>query len=244
METPMILSEQKRSNVNLGEQNKLVLALMLLSCLWLISTFSLLILVFNNRSLATKKSIYVQTQDQTIKAAEKDSDYRSPAVIKETVTSWIRLTFEWDVYLGGTDQLDPGYQISQTRRKVTSKAYAASYLIAPGFRQPFLAQLSRIIPREVFLGQLNSHVNIFYLSEPRVVSSSPQKIYEIDTVVVRYDVARSKEAEVKWQRTLTLKPIQPYRLVLDQQEPVAFRKQLAVLQKNGLMITKIEKFEL
>ena len=244
METQIRLQETKQNNLHLGEQNKLVLALMLLGILWLLSTLALLILVFNNRSLATKKSIYVQTQTgQTLKAEEKDGDYRSATVIQETVTSWIRLTFEWDVYLGA-DKLDPGYQISTTRRKVTSKAYAASYLMAPGFRQAFLAQLSKVIPREVFLGHLKSHVNIFYLSEPRVVSSSPQKVYEIDTVVIRYDVAGSKEAEVKWGRTLTLKPIQPYRLVLGQQEPVAFRKQLAILQKNGLMITNIKKFEL
>ena len=112
METQIRLQETKQNNLHLGEQNKLVLALMLLGILWLLSTLALLILVFNNRSLATKKSIYVQTQTgQTLKAEEKDSDYRSTTVIQETVTNWIRLTFEWDVYLGA-DKLDPGYQIS------------------------------------------------------------------------------------------------------------------------------------
>jgi hypothetical protein len=230
-----------KANLSWDEQNKIVISLMILAGTSILSAIVIFILVLNNRALSLKEKIYVQQTDGTTQIAQEFERYhREAKQIRETLLDWLSFTFEWDNRIPGSKETDPGYPITNST-KVTSKAYAASYLLAPGFRQAFLKDLAKIIPEGVFSGRVNSHVIVQFISEPREINTNPGK-YQIDVIATRVDTYEGREQQVYIRKTFTLQAIEPYKLALKKQEPSAFRQQIALLLRNGLMITNITDY--
>lgn len=218
-------------------ENKVLVVLFILAAALGLSLLVNLILMFNNRSLATREKIYVQTPDGfTVTAQEFDQTYRDAKTIKQTVATWIQLTFEWDNKVpGNPDLVDEGFQV--TGQTVTTKAYLASYLMEDGFRTSFLEQLGQLIPSDVYSGSRTSLVRFFSVSDPRQIAEGR---WEIDVVTTRIERDNNVEAaEIEFNRTITVEAVPPIDLALEEDEPLVWRQRVQELALNGLIITDV-----
>ena len=229
--------KSKLVQIAVKDENKLVLALLGLAIVFGFQCLILLFLVGNNRVLATRGKVYVQQPDgSTQLAREFPEGHRENEVLQKTVITWIKLTFEWDNRIPGSDENDQGIEV-EGGKIVPTKAYLASYLLESGFRTEFLKLLSQIVPPAVFSGTRTSTVLIYNVSTPRQIA---QTTWEVDVISTRVERGSKGELrEVKFNRTFTLKAIVPAELALGKDEPLAFRHQVNELLKNGVMITKI-----
>lgn len=196
-----------------------------------------LVLLLNNRALATRESIYVQTPDGfTQKAQEFNVTHREAEAIKQTVVTWMQLTFEWDNSIPGQpDLVDEGFRVGG--ETVPTKAYLASYLMEEGFRTAFLQRLGQLVPSDVYSGSRKTLVRFFSVSNPRQVGEAR---WEVDVVSSRIErVNNVEEAEIEFNRTITVQAVPPVDLALADDEPLAWRKRVVELMRNGLMITDV-----
>jgi len=224
-------------------ENSLIILMGILGVGLLVSLFANVFLLFNNRALAQRESIYVQQPDgTTAKAAAFDVTHREAEVIKNTAVRWMQLTFEWDNQIPGSNAEDQGYTVEGTTQKVPTEVYLASYLMDTGFRQEFLRLMgTEKISPGVLQGRVKSSVRFFAISDPRQVGEG---LWEVDIVATRIERDRNREvAEVPMNRTITLKAIPPVEPVFEELEPLAWRQQMYDLLANGLIIVKVEPLE-
>ena len=230
--------KNKTDLIEVKETNRVVIIFTLLTIGILTSLLFNLILVVTNYRLATRDKIYVEQIDgKTTVAQEKDPNFRSTKSIHNHVATWIYLNWEWDSNISGSDEPDSGFSL-KNGQKVPSRVYAASYLLDDGFREEFLVQMSELIPRSFYSGKLKSDVRIHNLGKPVRIAQDKYKIAVIASRIDRTD--KGDLGGVEFNKTLILKTIEPYQLILGSQEPSPFRKQLNELLKNGLLIESIE----
>lgn len=224
-------------------ENSLIIVMGILGIALLVSLVANLLLLFNNRALAQRESIYVQQADgTTAEAAAFDSTHREAEVIKNTAVRWMQLTFEWDNQIPGSEAEDQGYAIEGTTQTIPTEVYLASYLMDTGFRQEFLRLMgTEKISPGVMQGRIKSSVRFFAISDPRQVGEA---LWEVDIVATRIERDRNQEvAEVPMNRTITLEAVPPVEPVFDDLEPLAWRQQMYDLLANGLVIVKVEPLE-
>lgn len=233
--------EPKNSLIETKDSNKVIrififLALSLLVCS--VANFSLIFLALK---LSAKEKIFVLEQDRIQIAQEKDPNFRSDKVIRDTVIDWLHLTWEWESSIEGQSTPDLGVTVKSAEGRsftVPSRVYLGSYLLEIGFREQFLEQLSRIIPRSFYSGKLRSNLKVYYTSTPQRIDKYH---YKIDVIITRTDIGQYNEiSETKIDRTIYLRTMHPYELILGEDEPSPLRKKLQELLKNGLLISKIE----
>jgi hypothetical protein len=231
--------KDKTDLISVKDTNKVVRIFSLLAGSLLTSSLIVLILVITNYSLSKKEKIYVEQHNGSTQIAEeKDYDYRSTEAIKNTLTNWLYLTWEWDNRIPHSEKFDEGVNLENesSNVRVPSKVYAASYLIENGFRQEFLKGMSELIPKSVYTGSLTSNLIIYRIGDP--IRNKNQ--YEVEVVATRIDISESgEEGETEFNKVFTFKTIEPYHLALSDDEPSAFRKQLNKLLENGLIIQEI-----
>lgn len=237
-----VRSEPKQVFLPIQSENTLLLIMGALGIGLLVSIFCILFLLFNNRALATKRSIYVQQTDgSTIKASEFDAIHREADVIKSTAVRWMQMTFEWDNQIPGSEAEDPGYEIEGTTQSVPTEVYLASYLMEPGFREEFIRLMAERISPAVLQGSEKSVVRFFAISDPRQVGEATWEVDIVATRIERND--RQETAEVPMNRTITLKAIPPVTPLFQGLEPSAWRSEIYKLLNNGLLITEVAPLE-
>lgn len=223
-------------------ENSLVLIIGGLAAIVLLSVLGNLLLLLNNRSLATRGSTYVQQSDgTTFKASQFDESYREPEVIKNTAVRWMQMAFEWDNQIPGSGREDVGYGIEGSTQEIPTEVYLASYLMDEGFRTEFIRLMSDRIGPDVMNGSKKTVVRIFSVSDPRAVGEA---LWEVDIVATRIERDERREtAEVPMNRTITLKATPPIEPLFENLEPSAWRQKTYELLSNGLIITKVEPLE-
>ncbi len=240
----LIELKPNKALIGLKDINKVVLSLLGLTGGLLLSFLIILILLVNNNRLAAREKIFVETLDgKTQQAVEKDSLFRSDKVIHEFVTNWLYLTYELDSRIPNSTEHDVGVEIEYQKKeefKIPSKTYTASYAIVDGFREEFLKKFAEFVPKEFYSGEFISVLRIYHISEP---IRKKDNTYHVKITATRIDKNSSgEEGRVKFNKTIVLKPIEPYRQTTG--EPSAFRNFLEnKLLKSGLLITSIENYE-
>ena len=121
-----------------------------------------------------------------VEVGEASTLYRDPLAIKGFVASTLTGLFAWsgtvtkkDEQAGTTRVRDPGVTVRGTNGragKVTTTSWEAAHGLSEGFRQSFLAQLAEMTPKNVFTGQVQSVLDLKYISEPEIVSSGRWKL--------------------------------------------------------------------
>ena len=203
----------------------------------------LLFLTHRLNYLSQRKNTFVQlVNGEAITISEKDSLYRHPEVIKNTVRKWASLTFDWNGLILDTQKIDPGHEIG-SGQKVTTNAYYGSFLIQSGesgFRQEALKLIAEITPSKIFSGQVRSKIVIQHISPPRNIATG---LWEVDFISTRLLFYRhGTENEVSFNKTLTLKAVDIPRVV-----PLAasssFEQRVYAIRQAGLEITKIVDYQ-
>lgn len=227
------------ANILIPEKDtpKFLIALLLLTCSLCVGSLAGLILVMNNRSLATMDRTYVQMTDGTAQdIVQVDPLHREPEVIKSTAESFLQLMFEWDNKLPSGEK-DVGVDVAGT--KVPSKVYMGSFLMEPQFRIQFLKIMgNEVIPKAVLDGFLESTVVVYEISEP--VEIAPGE-WQLGIVAARFETnSQGEQGEVVIRRRLKLKAIRKQvSALLPKDRSVSFRESLRLLLKNQLIITSM-----
>ncbi|MGL5938847.1 MAG: hypothetical protein ACRC2S_00440 [Waterburya sp.] len=232
--------EEKESLIKTKDTNKIIIIFFVLGISILISTVINLGFIYLALQLGTREKIFVTRQGETEIAEEKDPHYRTEQAIKETVSDFLYLTHEWHSEIPGSYAKDPGVQLKGEQNKyfrVPTTTYTASYLLEVGFRKKFLEELSQSIPSTFYHGKFSSHVKIYFIGNTERIDNN---LYRVEVVMTRTDIdANAELEEIEIHQIIYLQATEPYRLVLGNQEPSMFRKQLNKLLKNGLIIYKI-----
>lgn len=232
--------EQKESLVEAKEANNIIKIFFVLAIGLLFSSIVNLGFVYLSLQLGTRDKIFVTRQGEIEIADEKDPNFRTDKVVKETVSNWIYLTNEWDSSIPNSEVKDPGVQLKSKNNKyfrVPTKTYIASYLLEIGFRGQFLEGFSKQIPSSFYHGKISSEVKIYFIGNIERIDDNLYKARVIFTRTEKDDTTELQEVEI--DQTIYLQATEPYRLVLGNQEPSAFRKQLKQLLKNGLIVYEI-----
>jgi hypothetical protein len=239
----LIELKSKESLIEVKETNKVIIIFFILTSTLIVSTFINFGLSFLSWKLATKEKIYVERQGQTEIAEEKDPYYRSDRVIKQTVLNWLYLTWEWDYSIPGSRLPDQGVKVKTGKNNyfiVPTRVYSGSYLLEIGFREQFLKEISTIIPQSFYNGRLSSNIKVYHVGNPVRIDKN---LYKIKVIITRTDRGETSElGETQINRTIYLQSIEPDRLIMGNNEPSNFRKELARMLKNGLIIYKVTPY--
>ena len=233
--------EYQESLVETKDSNKVIIIFFILAIGLLFSAITNLGFVYLSLHLGTREKIFVTRQGEVEIAQEKDPNFRSDRVIEETVSNWLYLTHEWDSSIPNSAAKDPGVQLKgETNNKyfkVPTKTYTASYLLEVGFRKQFLEEISQQIPSSFYHGKISSDLKIYHIGNTERIDDNLYRVRVIMTRTDKSDTAEIQETQIN--QIVYLQATKPYRLVLGDKEPSAFRKQLNQLLKNGLIIYKV-----
>ena len=233
------LKEQK-SLVESKDSNKVIIIFFLLATSLLISILGNIGLVYLSLNLGTREKIFVTRKGEVEIAQEKDPNFRDNKLIEETVSNWLYLTHEWDSSVPGTSAKDPGVQLIANDNKyfkVPTKAYVASYLLEIGFRKQYLEELSKSVPTGFYSGKTESNLKLYFIGNTERIDDY---LYKVDVIFTRTDLENNVELEeTQVNQTIYLQATKPYSLILKDEDPSIFRKQLNQLLKNGLIIYKV-----
>ena len=232
--------EEQESLIESKDSNKVIIIFFLLATSLLISILGNIGLVYLSLNLGTREKIFVTRKGEVEIAQEKDPNFRDDKLIEETVSNWLYLTHEWDASIPGTSAKDPGVRLIGNDNKyfkVPTKAYVASYLLEIGFRKQYLEELSKSVPSEFYSGKIESNFKLYFIGNTERIDDY---LYKIDVIFTRTDIQKNIELEeTQVNQTIYLQATKPYRLLLEDEDPSIFRKQLNQLLKNGLIIYKV-----
>lgn len=230
----------QESLIETKDSNKVILIFFILALSLLFSLITNLGFIYLSLNLGTREKIFVTRQGEIEIAEEKDPYFRSDKLIEETVSNWLSLTHEWDASIPNSAAKDAGVQLKGEDNKyfrVPTKTYTASYLLEVGFRKQYLAEISQQIPSSFYHGKISSDLKIYHIGN---IERIDDNLYQVKVIMTRTDKSDTVELqETQLNQTIYLQATKPYRLVLEDEEPSAFRKQLNQLLKNGLIIYKI-----
>ncbi|NEO98715.1 MAG: hypothetical protein F6K58_08555 [Symploca sp. SIO2E9] len=220
-------------------KNKIVIGQLGLSLAFLILSFAFLQQSISNKNLSQRKVTFVQLADGTSRRIEeRDGNYRDAKTIKNFVGSWLSLTFSWNGKISGTGEPDPGIKLENGGR-VPVNTWAASLAMEAEFGKSFLKELAKLVPSEVFAGNLESAVYVEYYSEPRQTSTTT---WEIDVIATRILLDNNRgEERIDFNKTFTLKavevPASPLENNANKVEQLIYQ-----MRSSGLEIQSIVNF--
>ena len=231
--------EDKQSLVSTKDSKKVIFTYIILSLALLTSIVGNFTLGFLSLQLSTKEKIFVTRKDEIEIAEEKEPNFRSDSIIQATISDFLHLTHEWDSSIPNSNIEDPGVQLQGEDGyfRVPTKVYAASYLLEVGFRKQFLAKISQDIDPLFYQGRFSSDLKVYHIGKPERFKDN---LYRVRVILTRTEKNNEVEVqEVKIEQIIYLQATRPYNLILGDQEPSNFRKQLNHLLRNGLIIYKI-----
>ncbi|MEL7353917.1 MAG: hypothetical protein AAFN38_21015 [Cyanobacteria bacterium J06560_5] len=164
--------------------------------------------------------------------------YREPEVIRRVVSDWATMTFTWGTLPGNESrEADEGIDVADGKR-VPSSTWAASFLIAPDFRDQFLQQLSNeIIPEDVFSGEVSAVLIPQQISPPQALEEGRWQVDLMATRVV-FDSSNPAGTTIPFNRRFYLRAVEPPQSPLNNQ---ATSQQQVIYQslESGLQIEEI-----
>ena len=200
----------------------------------------LLVIAMRQNAIANRRPTFAQlVNGDTVYIAEQDRLWRYPEVIRQSVSDWSTLTFNWEGKITGTDQPDPGVKVKGDG-KVPTNTWFASVMLEAQFAEASLQEIASLVPAEIFTGQVRSVIIINYLSDPRQIAPGE---WEVDLLSTRTLIERSTGASERlaFDRTFTLRAVEIPQSPLGNEASVVEQK-IYQMRSAGLEITQIVPF--
>ncbi|MEM9088679.1 MAG: hypothetical protein AAGC93_08035 [Cyanobacteria bacterium P01_F01_bin.53] len=238
MQLSHLLRKQKLPRVDSSDILPLAFAGLSVGLLTLSVAFFWLAFSLSKVSNQTPPTLVQQVDGKAFTVRPADYLYREPEVIRRVVSDWATMTFTWGSLPGNKAQkADEGVEVSGGQR-VPSSAWAASFLIAPDFRDQFLQTLSNdIIPEGVFSGEVSAVLVPQQISPPQELEEGR---WQVDLIATRmiFDASNPAGTTIPFNRRFYLRAIEPPRKPL---EEGATSQQKVVYQslESGLQIEEI-----
>lgn len=202
-----LLSSQRLLDGN----NKSLLAILQLAILGFSSVTLLFVMFLTVRvnRIVNRQPTFVQlTNGESVYASERERNYRRPEVIRQVVSDWTLLSFNWDGTLPGSDEPDEGVAVDGVRGRVPFSVSIASFLLEPELGSEMLQLFAtEIVPSGVFNGELRQVITIEHISDPRQIAEGR---WEVDIVSTRrlLDRRDGSQQAIPWNRTYTLQAVE------------------------------------
>ena len=120
---------------------------------------------------------------RTVTVAPQDSLHREPGNIKRFVQETMTLMFSWSGHLPTgsnkpTSQAirDPGIRIKNSRNRITTPSWSASFALSEGFRSAFLIELAELTPQSIWRSNTAVFLLIDRIGEPKEIASGRWKV--------------------------------------------------------------------
>ncbi|MEO1396084.1 MAG: hypothetical protein AAFV90_24565 [Cyanobacteria bacterium J06634_5] len=172
----------------------------------------------------------------TVRSA--DYTYREPEVIRRVVSDWATMTFTWGTLPGNQAKAtEEGIDVAGGK-KVPASTWAASFLIAPDFRDEFLKQLSNdIIPEGVFGGEISAVLVPQQISPPQALDEGRWQVNLMATRII-FEPSNPAGTTIPFNRRFYLRAVEPPQNPLKNQ---ATPQQKVIYQslESGLQIEEI-----
>jgi hypothetical protein len=236
---------RKRKLPKLDSSDILPLAFAGLSVGVLILSVAFFWLSFSLAKVANQKppTLVQQVNGKAFTVRPADYTYREPEVIRRVVSDWATMTFTWGTLPGNQAKApDEGVEVGSGKR-VPSPVWAASFLLAPDFRDEFLNQLgTEVIPEGVFDGEISAVLVPQEVSPPQAVGEGQWKVDLIATRIV-FDPSNPAGTTIPFNRQIYLRAVEPPKNPLTEQ---ATKEQKVVYQslEGGLQIEEIRPIQL
>ncbi|MEL7086730.1 MAG: hypothetical protein AAGM36_19795 [Cyanobacteria bacterium J06597_1] len=171
-------------------------------------------LAFSLAKVANKQppTLVQQVDGKAFTVRPADYTHREPEVIRRVVSDWATMTFTWGTLPGNqvhqTTSADEGIAVAGDKQ-VPATAWAASFLLAPDFRDEFLKQLSEdVIPEGVFGGDVSAVLIPQQISQPQ---SAGEGRWQVDLMSTRilFDQANPAGTTIPFNRRLYLRAVEP-----------------------------------
>ncbi|MBD2303390.1 hypothetical protein H6G80_33690 [Nostoc sp. FACHB-87] len=136
-------------------------------------------------------------------------------------------------------KLDTGVQAGQGR--ITTKTWATGFALSEDFRAPFLEQLGKLTPPDVFQGSTQSILKVSFLGEPRKLKESRGWTIDLIAELIIFKGGNVIGEPITFNKTIFVKAIDTPRLPKQYSniQKIAYQA-----RKAGLEIYKIQDFEL
>lgn len=236
-----LLSRQRLLDGN----NKSLLAILQLAILGFSSVtllFVMFLAVRVNRIVNRQPTFVQLTNGETVYISERERNYRRPEVIRQVVSDWTVLSFNWDGTLPGSEEPDEGVAVDGVRGRVPFSVSIASFLLEPEFGSEMLQLFAtEIVPSGIFNGELRQVITIEHISDPRQIAEGR---WEVDIVSTRrlLDRRNGSQQAIPWNRTYTLQAVEIPSSPLG--EDASRVEQLVYdTQSSGLQIIDIVPFD-
>lgn len=179
-----------------------------------------------------------------------DHNQRTPSVIQQYVKSSLGLMFTWNTRIPAskdnaatnpsTSLRDPGISLGNGR--ITTASWQASFALAEDFRTPFLEQVAKLTPAEVFSGAAQSVLSFESISDPKPVKSGEWQVDVVANLLI-FDSAHPQGMAVPFNKTVFVRAIEPTTDPLpDHSSPI--QKAVYHTQENGLQIREIRDLDI
>ena len=243
MQFSHLLRKQKLPRIDSSDILPLAFAGLSTGILFLSIAFFWLAVSLSKVANQKPPTLVQQVNGKAFTVRPADYTYREPEVIRRVVSDWATMTFTWGTLPGNQAKTtDEGIEVGSGKR-VPSPAWAASFLLAPDFRDEFLNQLStEVIPEGVFGGEVSAVLVPQQVSPPQAVGEGQWKVDLMATRIV-FDPSNPAGTTIPFNRRIYLRAVEPPQSPLTEQ---ATKEQKVVYQslEGGLQIEEIRPIQL
>jgi hypothetical protein len=182
-----------------------------------------------------------------------DSNQRTPAVVQQYVKNALSLMLTWNTKIPVSKEAsaiaskapepikDPGVSMPGGGR-ITTTSWQASFALAEDFRNPFLEQIAKLTPAEVFSGGAQSVLSFELISNPKPIRGGEWQVDVVANLMV-FDSAHPQGMAVPFNKSIFVRAIAPTSDPLpDTSSPI--QKAVYRIQENGLQIREIRDLDI
>lgn len=179
-----------------------------------------------------------------------DTNQRTPATIREFVKNSLGLMFTWNAKLPtnpdptakpGEVLKDPGVAIGNGGR-ITTASWQAAFALKEDFRNPFLEQVAKLTPSEVFSGGAQSVLSFESLSNPIPVKSGEWQVNIVANLLV-FDSTHPQGIAIPFNKSVVVTAVEPTTDPLpDNSSPI--QKAVYRIQGGGLQVREIRDLDI
>lgn len=176
-----------------------------------------------------------------------DHNARSPELIRQFVETSLGLMFKWNTALPASQESednsppqDPGVAIEGKR--ITTVSWQASAVFSENFRTPFLEEMARLTPQEIFGGNTQGLLNFTSISDPKPIAAGKWQVDIVANLMI-YDAAHPVGRSIPFNKSIFIQAVEPATDPLPESS-TPIQKAIYQMRQDGLEIIEIHDLDI
>ena len=181
---------------------------------------------------------------KTITVAPQSSLSREPGNIKRFVQETMTLMFSWSGYLPAHSNQpnrksirDPGLKINNSRNRITTPSWTASFALSEDFRAAFLTELAGLTPQSIWRSNTSVFLQINRIGEPKAIAPGKWKVKLVSNLMT-FENSDPVGQGIEFNKEIYLRAVTPSLLPVPNSAS-EYQKTAYRIREAGLEIYKI-----